>query len=280
MDLTLFGQKEMYSGRLSGKIGDISYGVTDFYGNKRYYKHRGGFGFVRSEKFSGSGNGEVDLSCKIGSIGLWFLGDVDTVLYQDAVAIPESDVWEGCLDNWEMDNWDTWNSGVEITEDFGECYDLGFQNIDELEAELSELFDESNLEEEAKKATILNIVNVLELYDWKKEKAVCDIMDNQEMDDLVKGTAILEVLRELNRKEEKMKEAAQIMLDDIDSQDWKEENKDILDELYGLSDNSYWKELENTLENILENWDLNDAEKREEVKNILETFEVGSFGRI
>ena len=47
-----------------------------------------------------------------------------------------------------------------------------------------------------------------------------------------------------------------------------------------LSDNSYWKELEDTLENILENWDLNDAEKREEVTNILETFEVGDFGKI
>ena len=70
------------------------------------------------------------------------------------------------------------------------------------------------------------------------------------------------------------------MLDDIDSQDWKDENRDILDKLYESSGHSYWKELESRLEDILENSDLNDSHKRMEITNILEAFEVGSFSGI
>ena len=217
----------------------------------------------------------MSLSCKVGNIGLWFLEDI---VYQDVLVTGEAEVQEGCLENWEYDQ--NWNSGLGIAEDWGNFYDFSFQDLEELEAELSEVFSESDPEEDAKKAALFNIVNVLELYDWKREKTVCDIMANQKMDDLEKGTVILEALRGLSIKEEKMKEAAQIMLDDIDSQDWKDENRDILDKLYESSGHSYWKELESRLEDILENSDLNDSHKRMEITNILEAFEVGNFSGI
>ncbi len=274
LDLILFGEKEIYSGHLSGRIGNLVYGATDFSGNRRYYKHQEGL-IIKEEKFSGNGDGKVSLSCKVGNIGLWFLEDI---VYQDVLVTGEAEVQEGCLENWEYDQ--NWNSGLGIAEDWGNFYDFSFQDLEELEAELSEVFSESDPEEDAKKAALFNIVNVLELYDWKREKTVCDIMANQKMDDLEKGTVILEALRGLSIKEEKMKEAAQIMLDDIDSQDWKDENRDILDKLYESSGHSYWKELESRLEDILENSDLNDSHKRMEITNILEAFEVGNFSGI